>query len=263
MLKSFPFESGEPIVADLELASGTISVNRCGGDALEVKLEPLGRHRDRADESIERATVTFEGRRLVVHVPGRIRDVPLLMRVAIPEGSRVVARTASADLACDLDLGGLEVKSASGDVLGRNVGGDVSVQTASGDLRVAKVAGRLSVRTASGDARAESVAGDVEVATASGDVLLGEAGSARIRTASGAVEISSVAAGVLSVNTASGDVTVGVAPGRGVWLDLTTVSGETTCSLPSEPATAAGADVRLSCKTVSGDVEVRSARAAS
>ncbi|MGH9292503.1 MAG: hypothetical protein ACRDZ6_06965, partial [Acidimicrobiales bacterium] len=60
----------------------------------------------------------------------------------------------------------------------------------------------------------------------------------------------------LSITTASGDVMVGVADGVGVWLDMTTVTGDTVCELPSEQAQRGEAALVLSLRTVSGDMRI-------
>jgi hypothetical protein len=62
--------------------------------------------------------------------------------------------------------------------------------------------------------------------------------------------------------TASGDVSVGVAAGTGVWLDLNTASGSTTSDLamgggPSEGVREAALEVRI--RTASGDIDVHRA----
>lgn len=263
MDKTYPIETAEPIEAELRLPAGRLELRRAEGDVVAVSLQPLHLGGRRSAEAIERTEVSFDGRRLAVHVPTRFRTPELRLTVALPAGSWVLAKTASADVDCDVDLGQLEAKSASGDITGCAVEGDVVAATASGDLRLARVGGRLEARGASGDVTVEAVAGDVVVTTASGDVTIGEAGrSAKIRSSSGDVALGSASGGEINVSTASGDITIGVAAGQGAWLDLTTVSGDASCSLPDEAAAASTAELSLRCNTVSGDILVRSADAA-
>ncbi len=130
--------------------------------------------------------------------------------------------------------------------------------TASGDISCGSVAGEADVRTASGDVSAESIGAGGSIQSASGDVRVHRISKGgRIRTASGDVRIGSAAAGEISVNTASGDIVLGVDRGVGAWLDLVTVSGDTSCTLPSEPQGEAEAELRISCRTVSGDILIR------
>ena len=79
--------------------------------------------------------------------------------------------------------------------------------------------------------------------------------TSRVRTASGDVKVGSVATGRTDITSASGDVDVDVAAGIGVYLDLSTLSGNATSDLE---AAAGGHDaaVTLRCRTISGDVRV-------
>ena len=153
MQKTFAMEALVPIEAKLELAAGTILVEETTEPTIDVSLEPDGRETRRALEAIERATVTFDGRKLTVVVPSRTRSAPLRMRIALPAGSSLDARTASADVELTVPVGDLRVRTASGDVAGSDVTGDAVTITASGDVVVSHVAGRLEARTASGDLR--------------------------------------------------------------------------------------------------------------
>ena len=57
------------------------------------------------------------------------------------------------------------------------------------------------------------------------------------------------------IKAASGDISVGVAPGIGVYLDLSSLSGTVSSELEPGEETE-GADMTLSCRTISGDVQV-------
>ncbi len=258
-MMEWTFRSDGPVAADLELAGGVIEVSLDAGDEILVRLEPFHGNNDRAREQIEAAEVALSGSALTVHVPKRKRrEADLRLSVSIPAGSSVRAATASADVRLRGPAGALEVRTASGDLTVEGSCERLKAQTASGDVLCSSVAADADVRTASGDVNAESVGGETSVQSASGDVRLGRiARSARIRTASGDVRIASAASGDVSVNTVSGDVTVGVDAGVGAWLDLATVSGDTSCMLPSESQGEADAGLRLTCHTVSGDILIR------
>jgi hypothetical protein len=253
------FPSTGPVTADLELAAGLVDVSLDGGDEVVVRLEPLHGDSERARGQIEAAEVGCSGSELKVHVPKRkLREADLRLRVSMPPGSSLRAGTASADVRVRGATAGLEARTASGDVVVGDSCDRLKAVTASGDVLCGAVAGEADVRTASGDVGAESIGGKASVQTASGDVRLGRIKEgARIRTASGDVKIASAASGEVLVNTASGDVMVGVDRGVGAWLDLVTVSGDTSCTLASEPEGEANAELRISCRTVSGDILIR------
>jgi DUF4097 and DUF4098 domain-containing protein YvlB len=111
--------------------------------------------------------------------------------------------------------------------------------------------------------RLRRVDGDLDAHSASGDIEIGDAGaSVRGRTASGDITVLVARRGAVEVKAASGDVSVGVAQGVGVWLDLSTMSGDTTSDLAiGDAAPADGCDLRLTARTMSGDVHVTRAPA--
>src|SRR5690606_12463897 len=83
------------------------------------------------------------------------------------------------------------------------------------------------------------------------------AAAAHVRTASGDVQLGSVHGDQVDVVTASGDVSVGVPAGTGVWLDITTASGSTHSDLAmSGEAPPNGAKLALTVRTASGDIHI-------
>src|SRR6476659_1612371 len=121
----------------------------------------------------------------------------------------------------------------------------LTVRSKSADLSVRGAIGGLNVATASGDVEADRVKGGINVKSASGDV-----------------RVSVVTAGA-NVQSASGDVDIGVRRGSKVYLDCTTVSGDTSSELevsPEAPATD-GPLVEIRAKTVSGDIRITRAPA--
>jgi DUF4097 and DUF4098 domain-containing protein YvlB len=123
---------------------------------------------------------------------------------------------------------------------------------------VVYVGGQLRLNSASGDLTAQTVNGEVTAHAASGDVEIEQAGAGvNATTASGDIRIGAASRGAIRANTVSGDVSVGVIAGTGVWLDLTTMSGSTRSDLAMEDTTpAATQDLSLQVRTVSGDIDV-------
>jgi DUF4097 and DUF4098 domain-containing protein YvlB len=259
------FPADGPLWADLELSTGSVEIHLNATDEVKVRLEALGHESQNARAQIEETEVSCDGSRLYVRVPRRIRklrDASFWLHVSMPTRSAARVRTASADITCAGVLGAFECTTASGDVVLRDDCDSAHVTTASGDIRMATVLGEAQAQTASGDVSITSVGGRTSVTTASGDTHLGSvAHDASIRTASGDVTVGCASDGELSVNTASGDVRIGVASGVGAWLDLVTVSGDSTCSLPAEGEGESAATLRILCRTLSGDIDVRSGTA--
>jgi DUF4097 and DUF4098 domain-containing protein YvlB len=187
------------------------------------------------------------------------RGNELRVDLTVPLGTRVSCDTGSADLAIAGRLGSLNFRSGSGDLRFDDVDGEVDVKVASGDVSGGNIGSRFSFISASGDARVRDVQGDVSGKSASGDVMLGAVrGSVKLTTVSGDVEIGSVASGSTTVRAVSGDVEIGVARGTRVYLDLGSTSGDTVSELDMSDGAGngGGADLELQVGTVSGDIRV-------
>jgi hypothetical protein len=153
-------------------------------------------------------------------------------------------RTGSGDMAFDEITGDLQIACASGDVSGRTVGGHFSFKGASGDLDIGAVGGGALVRIASGDVRIRRLDGPCTITAGSGDI-----------------ELRDVGAGSVNVRAISGDVQVGVREGMGVWMDVSSTSGDVHSGLDpaqrgEEGATDDGLQLELTVVTVSGDVDI-------
>lgn len=134
--------------------------------------------------------------------------------------------------------------------------GDTSLESASGDFDAGSLGGTLGLKTASGDVLVRRIGGDADLKVASGDIEIDEAlASVEVKSASGDLRVGCAHAGRVRAQTVSGDVTIGVAEGVGAFLDVTTVTGDTRCTLPLEESSAvAGSALEIVARTVSGDV---------
>jgi hypothetical protein len=263
--KLHEFTSKGPIEVTVDLGGGALVVTTDEAPTATVRVAPY----DSSEASLfasDDTTVTFADDRLRIETPntrgawlrrnGRVR-----IDLRLPVGSRLRARTGSADIHAGSGLGGLVANSGSGDIVVEHVAGDVSVETGSGDMRLEHVDGAVRTQTGSGDLTVSSVAGALVAEGASGDITVHNAqGTVRVNTASGDVRIGAARGDQVRVTTASGDVAVGVPAGTRVWMELSTVSGSALNDLTmtgSEPE--GGAQLNLRIHTVSGDIAVRQA----
>ena len=223
-MTSWDFPATDPIDLRVDIPAGSITVTALATETVTVTVAPCAAGR-RGEDFLADTRVEFDGGVLSVIAPDRRgfqRGASLDVTVQVPSGSAGDLVTASADVRC------------------------------SGELR------SLAVRTASGDVTADQVSGPVQVHSASGDVRLGDVGELRAETASGDVHVQAAGfygLGRTEITSASGDVDIDVAAGIGVYLDLSTLSGNATSDLD---AAAGGHDaaVTLRCRTISGDVRV-------
>jgi hypothetical protein len=232
-MTSWEFPVQGPVDLQVRIPAGSVRVLAVPTQTATVAL-------DASDRLIAATRVEFDHGTLSVVAPDRLAlgsNAAVDVTVEVPENSSCAAHTASADVSCTGELSGLDVHTASGDVSAERVSGLARVATASGDVHVGEAA-EANVETASGDVRIERASGVVTVRTASGDVWIAETTGRRAE-----------------VKSASGDIGVGVAPGIGVYLDLSSLSG--TVSSELEPAEeSGGADITVQCRTISGDVQV-------
>jgi DUF4097 and DUF4098 domain-containing protein YvlB len=257
-MPNWEFPGSDPIDVSVDLASGRVALNAAPVPATTVTVAP-SRFSRNAEKLIDEFRVTFGQGRLEVAGPRRTGlfrgHAAFDVTVTLPEGSRCRARTASAGITCHGGLAALDAHTASGDLTAASVTGRLQAETASGDVRLDET-GPAEIRTASGDVRLTRAHGDVSVRTASGDVSIGSAaGSVTAMTASGDFRLASAARGSARVSTASGDVVIGVNPGVGVYLDLSSATGSVISQLAeSEPSDDVALEVR--CRTASGDIRI-------
>jgi DUF4097 and DUF4098 domain-containing protein YvlB len=259
------FNTPGPITIRARLASGEVTVDTTEEAQTEVVME-AGNEAGRA--AIEKTRVDLHGTELTVQLPERGdlfgSNPEIRLRLRCPHGSGLEIRTASANVLVHGRLGDLDLHTASGDVDVGRVDGRARLNTASGDVHVGHGGGPLDIDTTSGDVTVEHAAADLEVNLVSGDLRVGTAdGGARIGTVSGGVILEEAGAGAIQVHTVSGDIHVGVRPECNVWMDIHSLSGETISDLePQEaPAGQPANLVELRAETVSGDIRVGRAAA--
>jgi DUF4097 and DUF4098 domain-containing protein YvlB len=245
------FSTPEPVELEIKVPSGEIDVETIDGEESVITLEG-------SEKILEVTEVRQEGRRIIVELKGRkpfgitisIDDRSwrvgsrLRVRARIPHGSDAKLSTASAGMKVRGRMRSLDARTASGDLA--VVGGierDAVVKSVSGDVRLEHVGGDLRVTTVSGDVLARSVGRSVEGKTVSGDV-----------------RVESTREGTVTLQSVSGDIEVGVAPGTNLDVDAGSVSGDLSSEVPlgSDPQTGGepGPTLVVRGKTVSGDFRV-------
>ena len=262
-MEPISFDTPDGLTAELHIAAGTIIVRSIESDQTVVHITG---ERSPDDIRVECAPRGERGHRLRVGSRDRKSfgfrgwDRDLRVELTVPIGSDLETETGSADLEIVGEVGSIAVRTGSGDVTFEDATGDVAVKAASGDVRGGDVTGSMTVHGASGDLNARSVGGALVCRTASGDLDVDRlGGDATVTAASGDIRIGSASRGTLSLKTVSGDIVVGVTPGTGVWLDLTSATGDAVSDLDGAADPAPGATLEVHATAVSGDVRVRRA----
>lgn len=258
------FACDGPINTIIRTSSGNVDIIAEERSSVTVDVTPATAG-EASRTAAAQTRVEMNGDLLMIETPplrGLVvrRSGSVNIRVHLPTNSRIQFSSSSADLRCAGQVADLEISTSSGDARIDYVTGDVRRNGASGDTQFNRIDGDLSVHSASGDVRGGTVGGGLTSRAASGDMRVDSVGgSVKAQSASGDIEIDSLWSGVTRVNSASGDVQLGVAEGVSVWLDLTSISGDTRSELPVSEFAPAGraAALNLHVRTVSGDVKVR------
>lgn len=275
------FDTPEPILANLEPVVGNVRV--VAGDRTDtvVDVQPT----DPADASdvkaAEQTRVEFSGGTLSVKGPrsnpldwsNKTRSIEVT--VELPAGSRVQGGTGIGDLHTTGRLGECRYKSGAGHMQLDHTG-EAHLHTSAGNVAVDRVAGNADVNTSSGRVHLGAVTGMATVKNSNGATTIGSAGRAvRVRsangditveqaedgvdakTANGSVRVLDAVRGTLTLETAMGDIEIGVREGSAAWLDVKTRFGRVHNDMTAAAAPDGAADtVEAVANTSFGDITI-------
>ncbi|MYS83045.1 DUF4097 family beta strand repeat-containing protein [Embleya scabrispora] len=276
------FETPEPIFATVELTVGTLRISASDRTDTVVDVRPGDASHGADVQAAEQISVDFRAGRLSVKSPrnksrsffGRTPSVDVT--IELPTGSRIEGRAATADIHAEgrigkagftvaagnirLDrTGALKLNCTSGDVTVAHSVGHTDVTTAAGEIRIDKIDGTAVVRNTSGRIALGAVTGELRLNTTIGDITVDRAlAGVGAKSVSGDVRIREVVHGAVRLETASGELEVGIRKGTAAWLDLASPVGRVHNSLTSADGPAATDDtVEVRARTLSGDIVIR------
>ncbi len=236
------FTTPRPVRLEVKIPLGSIDVATVDGDESSVTIEG-------SPKLVDATSIELTGDRLVVQSRRKSfgglfgsLDGSVQVRVRVPHRSSVELATSSVDATLDGTFAGLDVRSASGNVrLTGELAGDADVRTVSGGVRLTHVTGDVSMSTVSGNVSADSVDGSVTM-----------------KSVSGGMRVGSLRTGTVKVQSVSGDIELGIAPGTRIDVDATTASGNLVTEVPlsDTPDADAGPTLVVRSSTVSGDLRV-------
>lgn len=275
------YDTPEPIVANLEPGVGNIRIVASDRTDTVVDVRPS----DAADASdvkaAEQTRVEFSGGTLSLRGP-RLRPLDFSNKtrsidvtIELPTGSRVQGGTGLGDLHATGTLGecryksgtghiqlddtaSLRVFTATGNIVVGRVAGNAEISTSSGRVHVGAVAGTGVVKNSNGTTTIGATTGPVRVRSANGDITVEHAeDGVDAKTANGSVRVLDAVRGTLTLETAMGDIEIGVHEGTAAWLDVKTRFGRVHNEMATtqDPGTATD-KVEAHASTSFGDITV-------
>jgi hypothetical protein len=258
----YEFPVGAPISAAINISAGEVTVTAEECETATVTVEPYDNGSD-SREAAAQTRVSFDDGHLKVETPqsGWIwrRGWRVRVNARIPSGSELRIQSSAADTRATGRYSAAQVTLASGDLAIDEVTGSANITTASGAVHVGTVGGDLQLQSAAGDVAVGAVGGDAMLHSASGHLRLGSlGGSVTARSAAGDIELRETSQGRLRIQSASGDVRIGVAPGTAIRMDISTLSGRTYSDLQvgDTPPTGGTTRLEINARTISGNVSI-------
>ena len=274
------YETSEAISVTLELGVGDVRITASDRTDTVVEIRPS----DEADESDVKAAqqvrvdyangtlqVTGPKARVFTRKAGSV-DVA----IELPSGSAVSAEMQVGDFRCAGRLGEcgfktsvgkvrlertgpLRLHTSAGQVTADGIAGHAEISTGSGKVQIGEIEGSAVVKNSNGDTTIGAVTGDVRVRAANGAISIGRAGAGvDAKSSNGNIRLGEVARGSVVLETAMGDLEVGIAAGTAAWLEVNTGFGHVR-NLLDEAARPTESDetVEVRGRTSYGDITIR------
>ncbi|NUU23373.1 MAG: DUF4097 family beta strand repeat protein [Streptomycetaceae bacterium] len=273
------FATPDPISLDLAIDAGAVRIIAEDRTDTVVDVRPSG-SRDADAKAADQTRVAYSRGRLTVHGPKQrqvfTRGGSVNVTVELPAGSHVRISAAMAAVRGEGRLGEVAVETSAGaiqldrsDALHlRTSHGHITVDgstaradiaTSHGDVTVSDVAGDAVVKTSNGATRIGAVGGELRVSAANGDITVAQAdANVHAKTARGDIRIGEVVRDAVVLETAHGEIEVGIRPGSAAWLDASTGHGTVRSTLSeSDGPETADETVEVRAHTSVGDIVVR------
>ena len=272
------FSTPEPISVTIELGMGDARIIASQRNDTVIEVRPRDDSKASDIRAAEQTRVEYSGGRLLVKTPkqrafGRGSGVDVT--VELPAGSSVQGDTGMGDFGCEGRLGECRLKTGMGNIsvehtsalhLKTGMGniavdrglGDADITTGSGEVRVGEIEGAAVIKNSNGDTTVGQAGGDLRVKSANGRITIDRAHASVVaKTANGNVRIGEVIRGAIVLETAAGELEIGIREGATAWLDVSSQYGRVRSSLDEtgspEPA---DASVEVRARTSYGDITI-------
>jgi DUF4097 and DUF4098 domain-containing protein YvlB len=257
------FDTPEPIVATIDLGSGHVRINASDRADTVVEVRPSDASEDADVQAAEQTRVEYANGQLLVKAPkNKIRSLfgrpaSIDVTVELPSDSRVDAK-AWADFRSEGRIGESTFDTAVGSIR-LDQTGRLKLHTAAGDVSVGRSAGHTDVTTSSGRIWIGEIDGTAVVKTSNGDITVDRAlATVDAKTAYGSVRIGEVVRGSVVLETAFGEVELGIREGTAAWLDVNSQHGSVRSDLDAADSPEQSDEtVKVRARTGYGDIVIR------
>ena len=280
------FDTPEPIFVTLDLSVANVQLVASARTDTVVEVRPTNENEPSDVKAASQVTVEYSGGTLLIKGKNprlfaalSAKSWSVDLTVELPEGSEVQADSSVGDFRSTGRLGECRFKSSGGHVrLGRTgplrlntaaghvsvegVAGDAEVTTGSGRIRIGEIDGDATIKNSNGHTEIGTIGGEARVRSANGDITVDRAGGGvDAKTANGAIRVGEVARGSVVLETAMGDLEIGIGGGASAWLDVTTGFGQVRNALDetAKPPEGTGETVEVRAHTGFGDITIHRA----
>lgn len=273
------FDTPEPISITIDRIVGDVWIVATDRADTKVDVRPRNKLKQADAKAAENAQVEYVSGRLVIRGPklhtiiGRVPSINVT--VELPSGSRVSGDSDMGDFTSEGrlgdcrfksamghirlgDVGSLQAITAMGDVSVGRVAGDAEIDTGSGEVRIGQIGGTGQVKNSNGANTIGEVAGSLVVRAANGSVSVDRPhASVTVKTANGNIRVGEATSGEVLLETACGEIAVGIRKGTSAWLDLSTKFGTVHNTLdPADGPKQSDSTVEVRAQTSTGDIVI-------
>ncbi len=247
-----------------------------------MTIRPRDAAKSGDQKTAEAITVDFEDGKLTLSSPSRRRSMSLFgtsgaaeVEILVPSGSHFESTSPLGEVLVSGPVGNCSVKIAMGSIRLESAR-QADLKTSFGDITAASVAGATSIASSSGTIRLGSLGAQSEVSCSNGNISIDRAGGPlRVKTSNGDVNIKQsrddvtvknshgnirveeAVSGTLTLQTATGGISVGVPTGTAAWIDLNSQHGRVRSALPESPDASSATDpLRIHARTTWGDIYI-------
>jgi hypothetical protein len=279
------FDTPGSISATIDVVNGEVRIRAAERGEAAVEVRPSDATNEEDVEAAQRTRVEYADEQLLVRAPKlrswspRSAGGSIEVTIELPAGSRVHGAGQLTDFDCDGRLGDCRIKTGVGhvqvdraDTLSLKSGiGDISVDRAtghveviagSGDVRLRELDAGAEIKNSNGDTWVGLAGGDLRINAANGSIAVDHAhATVAAKSANGDVRVGEVVRGSVVLETALGDLEVGIREGTAAWLDVSAKAGTIHNTLDAGDAPEASAEtVEVRARTAVGEIAIRRPR---